>query len=63
MDQTGALYYTETELAKEAEVEVKEFVNDQEWDAAAIGENISEEMQRFILNNINPPKGEALDKA
>lgn len=50
----GALYFLEDDIRGEGEIEVKEFIRNEEWDRRKLLLFISEEMTDHITTNISP---------
>ncbi|KAH0679660.1 hypothetical protein KY284_020745 [Solanum tuberosum] len=60
----GALYFTEGEMAQDEELEVKEFIRNNEWDEDKLRSVISDEMVQHIILNIKPNSMEgSIDRA
>ncbi|KAK6780202.1 hypothetical protein RDI58_022386 [Solanum bulbocastanum] len=60
----GALYFIEGELAREEEIEVKEFQSGGDWNINKLLECVSPEMTAHIVENIKPGKESGMiDKA
>ncbi|KAH0761396.1 hypothetical protein KY290_017469 [Solanum tuberosum] len=51
----GALYYIEGNHAEEEEIEVREFINQGNWDIPKLRSKLSEEMIKHIVETIKPP--------
>lgn len=50
----GPLYYLEEKGGNEEEIEVKEFIEEGEWNLQKLKRVISEEMVEFIAESISP---------
>lgn len=49
-----AVYYMDNDQNIEKEIEVKQCIIDNTWNELKLKENISEEMVKYIVNNISP---------
>lgn len=54
----GVVFYIESDMDSEEEVEVHEFTSNGEWDAHKLPTKISIEIVDYILESIKPPSNE-----
>ncbi|WMV42630.1 hypothetical protein MTR67_036015 [Solanum verrucosum] len=55
LSRTWALYYTKGDNVIEEELEVRQFVEEGEWNEQKLGEKLSTEMVKYIVGNTKPP--------